>query len=86
MAVECPIVAYDLQESRFTAGGAAVYAEPDDVEAFAALIDDLLDDPDRRDAMGRDGRARILADLSWQNSKVALLAAYDRALERSPAG
>jgi len=27
-----------------------------------------------------------LSDLSWQKSKVALVAAYDRALERSPAG
>jgi glycosyltransferase involved in cell wall biosynthesis len=84
MAVECPIVAYDLRESRFTAGKAAVYAEPDDVEGFAALIDELLDDPDRRHAMGREGRARILSDLSWEKSKVALVAAYDRALGQSP--
>jgi glycosyltransferase involved in cell wall biosynthesis len=86
MAVECPVVAYDLRESRFTAGEAAVYAEPDDVEGFAALIDELLDDPERRHAMGREGRARILSDLSWEKSKLALVAAYDRVSGRSPAG
>ncbi|HEY8777428.1 MAG TPA: glycosyltransferase family 4 protein [Gaiellaceae bacterium] len=86
MAVECPVVAYDLRESRFTAGGAAVYAEPDDVEGFAALIDGLLDDPERRQAMGRVGRARILSDLSWQRSKLALVAAYDRVSGRSAVG
>jgi glycosyltransferase involved in cell wall biosynthesis len=86
MAVECPVVAYDLRESRFTAGAAAVYAEPDDVEGFAALIDELLDDPGRRNAMGRAGRARILSELSWQSSKLALIAAYDRVSPRSSAG
>ena len=85
MAVECPVVAYDLRESRFTAGGAAVYAEPDDVDGFAALIDQLLDDADRRKEMGRAGRARILSELSWQRSKLALIAAYGRVSSQSPA-
>lgn len=84
MAVERPVVAYDLTESRFSAGTAAVYASPDDVEGFASRIHELLDDPERRAAMGRLGRARVLSELSWERSKEALLAAYDRVLGPSP--
>jgi len=84
MAVERPVVAYDLTESRFSAGTAAVYASPDDVECFASRIHELLDDPERRAAMGRLGRARVLSELSWERSKEALLAAYDRVLGPSP--
>ena len=83
MAVQRPVAAYDLIESRFTAAAAAVYASPNDVEGFAGLIDELLDDPKRRDAMGRVGRARIVSELSWERSKAALLAAYDRVLGKS---
>jgi glycosyltransferase involved in cell wall biosynthesis len=80
MSMECPVVAYDLRESRFTAGQAAVYACVNDVESFASRIDELLDDPERRAAMGRFGRARVISELSWEHSKPALLAAYERLL------
>jgi glycosyltransferase involved in cell wall biosynthesis len=80
MALARPIVAYDLKESHFSAGDAAAYATPDDVEGFASRIDELLDDPERRVAMGRLGRDRVVSDLSWERSKQALLAAYDRVL------
>lgn len=82
MAMEAPVVAYDLPESRFTAGGAAVFAPSGDVEAFARRIDELLDDPERRTAMGARGRRRVQRELSWEASARALLAAYDRALAR----
>ena len=37
MAMECPIVAYPLPESRFTAAEAALYARPNDVGSHGGL-------------------------------------------------
>ena len=63
-------------------GDAAIYARADDVDSFAACIDALLDDPERRAAMAAEACARI-EGLSWANSERALLAAYERALSKS---
>ena len=57
MAVGRPVVAFDLPETRRTAGEAAVYAERDDAQAFAEAIDGLLSDPERRAQMGRLGKS-----------------------------
>jgi glycosyltransferase involved in cell wall biosynthesis len=83
MALERPIVAYDLTESRYSAGPAAVYARPNDPSAFADCIHKLLDDPARRAEMGTLGRARIYDEFRWDHSERNLLAAYERALERA---
>jgi glycosyltransferase involved in cell wall biosynthesis len=80
MAMSRPIVSYDLQESRIGAADAAVYAAADDVADFAARIDELLDDPGRREAMGRRGRARAEGVLAWEHQERALLRAYDHVL------
>jgi glycosyltransferase involved in cell wall biosynthesis len=78
MAMGRPIVAYDLRESRVTAGDAAAYAQPNDVASYAAQIEQLLADPQRRVQMGRQGRARVEQALSWEHSERVLLAAYGR--------
>jgi len=83
MAMSRPIVSYDLTESRVTAAEAAVYARPDDPEAFAEALDALLDDPDRRERMGRIGLERVQQSLSWECGSIQLLAAYDQALAHS---
>jgi glycosyltransferase involved in cell wall biosynthesis len=80
MAVGCPIVSYDLEESRRSAAGAALYAPADDVQALAELIVQLLDDPELRAQLGSTGRARTESRFSWERSEQALLAAYERAL------
>ena len=84
MSVERPVVAYDLPETRYSAGPAAAYAKPNDVEELARRIEELLDDPSRRASMGRLGRERVVSELSWEQSKPALLAAYDRVLRKGP--
>jgi glycosyltransferase involved in cell wall biosynthesis len=78
MALSRPVVAYDLIEARASAGDAALYARANDVSAFAACIEQLLDDPGRRAEMGRIGRKRVEDDLSWDRSKEQLRLAYDR--------
>ena len=56
MAMGRPFVSFDLVEARVSAGDAAVYVPANDEEAFAAAIDELLDDPERRRRMGEIGR------------------------------
>jgi glycosyltransferase involved in cell wall biosynthesis len=85
MTVGKPIVSFDLRETRFTAGDAAVYAEPNSERAFAEQINKLLDDPAERARMGKIGQARALGELSWERSRDALLAAYRLVREPQPA-
>lgn len=46
-------------------GETGLLVPPDDPEALAAAMLALADDPERRRAMGRAGRARVLARYSW---------------------
>ena len=78
MALEKPVVQFDLREGRASAGEAALYAAPNDPQDFARQIARLIDDPDLRRRMGRIGRDRVLGALGWEHSTPALLAAYER--------
>ncbi len=80
MAMGKPIASYDLAETRVSAGEAAAYADLTPA-ALGTLIDELLDDPARREEMSRIAVARV-PSLSWQHSVEVLLEAYERALER----
>jgi glycosyltransferase involved in cell wall biosynthesis len=76
MALGCPVVSFDLAETRFSAQDAAVYATGDDPERFARAIDELLDDPARRAEMADRGRRRVEQELAWERSRVELAGAY----------
>jgi glycosyltransferase involved in cell wall biosynthesis len=78
MAFELPVVAFDLQETRVSAGDAAVYVEPNDVEKYGRAIVELVDDEARRRWMGRFGRDRVERVLAWEHQQKAYLAVYDR--------
>ena len=78
MAMARPVVAFDLWETRVSAGEAALYAEPNDSISFAACIERLLDDPELRNKLGARGRQRIANGLGWDQTKVSLLQAYSR--------
>ena len=82
MAFELPVVAFDLHETRVTAGEAAAYVEPNDVNLYARAILDLLDDEPRRRSMGALGRARVEGELAWANQRDAYIGVYDRLLAR----
>jgi glycosyltransferase involved in cell wall biosynthesis len=77
MAAAKPIVAFDLAETRFSAGEAAVYARPNDELGFATLLSALIDAPRQRQKMGCYGSQRIRESLAWKYSVPALLRAYD---------
>jgi glycosyltransferase involved in cell wall biosynthesis len=77
MAFELPVVAFDLKETRVSAGPAAVYAPPNDTDAFARAILRLLDDPERRAEMGRRGRERVERELAWRHQAPRYLRVYE---------
>ncbi|HVB64839.1 MAG TPA: glycosyltransferase family 4 protein [Nitrolancea sp.] len=76
MALEKPIVAFDLPENRFTAQQAALFVQPNDERAFADALAELMDDPDRRARMGAYGRKRIEESLAWTHCAPKLLEVY----------
>jgi glycosyltransferase involved in cell wall biosynthesis len=82
MTLAKPIVQFELKEGRASAAEASLYARPNDTVDFAEKIVGLLDDPARRAEMGRIGRERVQAALSWAHSVPNLLAAYDRIFAR----
>ncbi len=81
MAHELPVVSFALTENSRSAGEAGLVVDDDD-EALATAIADLLDDPDRRRAMGKVGRARIESQLSWQSQVGTYVGVFDRLLGR----
>jgi len=79
MALERPIVQYDLAEGRYSAGAASWYARKDDPTDLAAKITALLADEPRRQRMGALGRRRMVTRFEWAHQVPVLLAAYERA-------
>jgi glycosyltransferase involved in cell wall biosynthesis len=77
MAMGVPMVAFDLTETRYSAGAAAVYAVPNDELEFARLIAELLDDPSRRVEMAAVGRRRVRERFSWEQAREELLRKYE---------
>lgn len=76
LALGKPVVAYDLLETRRTAGNAALLVARGDVDAFAEAIVKLARDPILRDRLAEDARQRASDTLTWERSERALLAAY----------
>ena len=84
MALGKPIVQFDLTEGRFSAQDASLYAAKNDPASLAQRIVELLDDPERRAAMGAFGRQRVENELEWRYEVPKLLAAYARVFEKRP--
>ena len=77
MALGKPIVQFDLEEGRFSAQRASLYARKNDARDLAEKIVALLDDPALRAEMGQFGRRRVEKELAWQYEAPKLLAAYE---------
>lgn len=80
MAMGKPVACFDLPETRFTAGSAALYARPNDDAQLGGVIDELLSDAELRGRLGAAGRERAVKALAWKHAEVQLLAAYEQAL------
>jgi len=84
MACETPLVvsrAGAIPEVVGPDGLCADLVTPGDVGELETALARLLDDPDRRERMGRAGRRRALAEFSWRAVAEATAGAYRRAIE-----
>ncbi|MFC5729986.1 MULTISPECIES: glycosyltransferase family 4 protein [Nocardioides] len=87
LAFALPVVAYELVETRLSAGDAAIYADPrsaDPVNAYAEAILALIDEPEERALMGKRGRQRVETELAWEHQAPAYLRVFDELAGRTP--
>ena len=78
MAYGLPVVAFDLVETRVSAGEAAVYADPaTGAVGFAEALVALLGDPEARALMAKLGRERVENQLAWEHQAPAYRAVFD---------
>lgn len=77
MALRKPVVCFRTRENQLTAGDAALYADNNDVAAFARATVRLMDDPVLRQTLGKIGRERIERSLTWNHQAMQLVALYD---------
>ena len=88
MACETPLVvsrAGAIPEVVGPDGECADLVTPGDVGELERALAAQLDDPERRERMGKAGRARVLERFSWHAVAVATAAAYER-VDRGPRG
>lgn len=77
LAAGRPVVAYELRETKRTAGEAALYASCGDELAFAREVGRLASDPELRDRLALAARRRA-GGLMWEHSERHLLDVYAR--------
>ena len=86
MAHGLPVLAFDLVETRVSAGDAAVYVDPAaGPQGYAEALVALLDDPESRQLMGKLGRDRVENQLAWEHQAPSYLAVFDELTGRAPA-
>ena len=83
MASHRPIVAFDLPESRYSAEGAALFVQPNNIEDFAHAIRRLLNNGELRFLLGKRGGRKILKNLNWRYAACNLLIAYSSIFEQT---
>jgi glycosyltransferase involved in cell wall biosynthesis len=82
MAYGKPIVAFDLRETRVSAGDAAIYVRPNEESEFAKTVAQLMRQPELRTEMGDYGRRRVEEELQWNKVGLSLLSAYEMLLAK----
>jgi glycosyltransferase involved in cell wall biosynthesis len=83
MAMGLPVVAFDAPSNREILGSLGVYAGMSDADDFANQVIGLMREPERRAAIGRQLRERVVAEMSWSCRVRELLAVYAAALART---
>jgi glycosyltransferase involved in cell wall biosynthesis len=73
-------VMFDVKEGRASAADSAAYVGENSARKLGEAISALLDDPARREKMGRLGAERLRTQLNWERSVEQLLKAYETAL------
>jgi glycosyltransferase involved in cell wall biosynthesis len=81
MASGCPVAASDRGAVAETCRNAALLFDPEDEEAIAAAIVQIVEDSDTRERLRTDGLARA-AEFRWDDVAARHLEVYQRALKR----
>jgi len=82
MAMGLPVVAFDTPVSREYLGSLGIYATPaGDPAALADGIQTLVENPDLRQALGKELRRRAARHFSWEQAGRRLVSIYRRLLE-----
>ncbi|MBA2390847.1 MAG: glycosyltransferase family 4 protein [Geodermatophilaceae bacterium] len=83
MSLGVPVVAFDLHETRVSAGDTANYVDPaSGARGLSAAIEELLGDEQRRIDMGVAGRIRAQTHLDWRPQAEKYVAVFDRVTGR----
>jgi glycosyltransferase involved in cell wall biosynthesis len=80
MSFGLPVVAFELRETRTSAGDAAVYVKPNEVYDYAEAIVGLMDDEPARARLGRLGRDRVERELAWSLQERTYVDVYRRVI------
>ncbi|MEZ5923355.1 MAG: glycosyltransferase family 4 protein [Hyphomicrobiaceae bacterium] len=81
MTLGIPFVAFDLDQTRQTAGSSCLYAKDNSPVDLAGQILRLVDDRPLAEATRAEGQRRLATELSWEREQAELLALYERVLE-----
>ena len=73
-----------LPEVVGTSGETGLLVTPDDPDALAGAIRQLLDDPELRARLGAAGRERVINPFTWQVTARGTAACYDAVLRGEP--
>jgi glycosyltransferase involved in cell wall biosynthesis len=76
MACGVPVVSTTGGALPEVVGNAGLLVPPEDHEALAAAITDLLDNPERAAALGRAGYARVQKKFTWRRAAEKTVDAY----------
>jgi len=84
MAMERALIVSDIGALREVVGDGArgLVFPPEDDDALAARIRDLVDDPERRRALGETGRAWVTAERTWRRNAERYRDIYERVLSQ----
>jgi glycosyltransferase involved in cell wall biosynthesis len=83
MAAELPVIVTDGGSLPEVVGDAGLVVPKKNPEALAQAIGDLLDDPARRERLGKAGRKRILETFSWRAAALGAVHVYREAMEHA---
>lgn len=75
MHCQCPVIASDRASLPEVAGDAAILVDPDDVDAWAAAMAQVLNDQELRQRLIEAG-VRQVSRFSWRNTALATLDVY----------
>jgi len=78
MALELPIIQFNLIENVKTCGGFSKVVEDNNANALASAIVDLLKDEKLRETMAKGAKDRFLNHLCWESQEEKLLDIYTR--------